>query len=162
MPKNQSRIRGWQQFKNMKEVTLKENQKICLYSTIGTSMFPFICWNEHIVVKNIPPQRIEIGDIILFSSKDNLKVAHRVVEKQFTDGGLRFQTKGDHNNFLDEPVSSDRIAGKVVILKRKNKVFSLPSQGGELIRYKISCFSISVQHIFKKIAIKTLSLLRLK
>lgn len=144
----------------MKEATSKENQKVSLYSTMGASMFPFICWNEYIVVKDVLPQKIEIGDIVLFSSNNNSKVAHRVVKKGFVNGSLIFQTKGDRNNFLDEPIETNRIIGKVIVLRRKNKVFGLPSKGRELIGYKMSCFSISIWHIFKRIAVKSFSLLQ--
>ncbi|MCX5750993.1 MAG: signal peptidase I, partial [Candidatus Saganbacteria bacterium] len=135
----------------MKEKDLEGAQKYSFYATAGGSMFPFVRWNEQIVVKKVNTDTIGIGEIILFSDKHNSKVAHRVVGVDKTNDKLIFQTKGDHNDNLDEPVTEDQVIGKVVILKRKNMLFALPSEGFEHFRYKLSCFSVSIQAFFRKI-----------
>lgn len=130
---------------------------ISYYSTAGRSMFPFICWNEYIVVKKTNQQDINIGDVILFSmGNNNVKEAHRVVKKEYSNGRLIFQTKGDHNKELDPPIDAGKIIGKVVALKRKNRLFALPSRGIEIFWYNISCFALSTFALSKKITRKLL------
>lgn len=132
----------------------REDEKITYYSTAGGSMFPAICWNEKIVVKKVPPEKIEIGDVILFISDHNLKIAHRVVKKEWVDGALRFQTKGDHNYDCDEPIFANKIIGKVLVLKRRKNLFVLPPGGIDSMTYLMSCKLFLLINWVKKTAKK--------
>ena len=72
------------------------------------------------------PSRIEVGDVIVFSSRAQLPrkpypIIHRVVAVHETDRGIVFETKGDHNSeqitpridpLLDETsVGEDQVIG---------------------------------------------------
>ena len=68
------------------------------------------------------PNKIEIGEIIVFKSKRPDPIIHRVVKKWELDEKYYFQTKGDHNidsiksSTLDETnISEEQLLGKSVI-----------------------------------------------
>ena len=74
------------------------------------------------VLFGILPEKIKIGDIIVFRAGGPDPIIHRVIEKQPNGGNYIFQTKGDHNQYqiksiwLDETnVSEQQIVGKSVL-----------------------------------------------
>ena len=102
----------------------KGNHKLPLFNAyviVSTSMVPTIMVNDAIVVKRESGLKLDIGDIITFSSVDpsypSLTVTHRIVGKQKSQtGDYIFRTKGD-NNVIDDPtlVNEDKIYGKVIL-----------------------------------------------
>ncbi len=83
--------------------------------TRGSSMFPLIGTGDRITIS--PEKSPVIGDIIVLRRDDHM-VCHRLVRVFEKDGIRYFQTCGDSFLQLDEPVTSDRIAGKVVAIER--------------------------------------------
>lgn len=70
---------------------------------------------EHdIVIVKLNEKNYQIGDIVTYKGKSNL-ITHRVVEKN----GNIITTKGDANNTNDEPISREKIIGKVVKILNK-------------------------------------------
>ncbi len=79
------------------------------------SMKPAIDPGDIIVTKSINPEKIKPGDIITYRVNGAIPVTHRVVRLEKSNGSLLFVTKGDANKGDDpEPVSADRIIGKMV------------------------------------------------
>lgn len=84
------------------------------YTVESNSMAPTYPVDSFVLVKNIPPDEIEIGDIITYVfNEDGMLVTHRVTavdaEKE------TFITKGDNNNVPDaSPVLWGNVVGKVV------------------------------------------------
>lgn len=78
-----------------------------------------------IVLKGKPPEKIEIGDIIVFWSAKRDPIIHRVAKKWQENGLYYFQTKGDNyktnpvsirNSALDETrISQEQIVGNAVL-----------------------------------------------
>lgn len=85
--------------------------------TRGSSMFPLIATGDRVIIR--PEKNPETGDIIAFRRSDSM-VCHRLVRVFEKDGIKYFQTCGDSFLQLDEPVTSDRIAGKVVAIERRH------------------------------------------
>jgi signal peptidase I len=129
---------------------IKTEGDILLYSTTGASMFPFVRWNEYIVVKKVSPKAIRYGDIAVFSYNGRIKFCHRVVKIEEKDGNLWFQTKGDRNSFPDTPVREEMLLGKVIAVKRRLSLIGLPYQGGELLLYKLDCLFIWGKSLAKR------------
>lgn len=82
--------------------------------------------DDVIVVKRIPPEQIQVGDVITFmvGNDANAYLTHRVAEiKANLNGkdGLFFVTKGDTNNVYDPPISAEQYIGK--------KIFKIPYAG---------------------------------
>jgi hypothetical protein len=119
----------------------KDNDVFFLYRAIGMSMFPYICDKEMLVVRKVSSEEINCGDVLLFSVRGaSTKIAHFVGKKYIDNGKVFFQTKGSRGTALEEPVSFDQVAGKVMALKRGTVVFNLDSSGRRSISYRLSCF----------------------
>ena len=139
---------------------IEENEKLLLFSTTGESMFPFIRWNEQILVKKVSPEKIERENVILFQSAQGSKVCHRVVKIEDKDGRLWFQTKGDRNSFYDPPVNQQAVLGKVIAVKRRMQLRELSAEGVSAFLYELDCFlARSIFHL-RKLLGKTISLLQ--
>ena len=91
------------------------------YVIISPSMVPTIKIDDAIVVKRENGSKLEIGDIITFSSIDpsypGLTVTHRIVGKEKTSSGkYLFRTKGDNNSVMDPSIVEEgRVYGKVIL-----------------------------------------------
>lgn len=77
-----------------------------IINIISASMEPAIPTNTFILIKDVEPSELKVGDIITFYSKDpmilGLPNTHRI-ESIITDGNaLSFVTKGDANYISDE------------------------------------------------------------
>lgn len=66
------------------------------YTVISGSMEPTLHVGDYIIIKKMPFDKVEKGEIISFS-QDNVLVTHRVVERE----GNKLKTRGDHNNVND-------------------------------------------------------------
>ena len=85
-------------------------------SVLSDSMRPSMGTGDMIVVRSVDPERIKVGDVILFRSgaDPNTTIAHRVVEIVNGGGSPAFVTKGDANEVEDRgAVSASRVQGKV-------------------------------------------------
>jgi signal peptidase len=80
----------------------------------GNSMNPTYYPGDVVITRTIPPEEIQVGDIIRFR-RESIDVVHRVKAIQEDASGLVFTTRGDNNNVDDEPVTVDRYAGKVIL-----------------------------------------------
>jgi hypothetical protein len=104
-------------------------------------MFPFICGKDFILVKRVPLHAITPGDAILFESENKMKVCHSVAAIKESEGVLWFYTKGFKSASYDSsPIREDRVLGKAVVLKRKNKVIDLTRVDIYSLRFRFKCF----------------------
>lgn len=85
-----------------------------LFSVESGSMTPTYPVNSLVIVREVAPQTIEVGDVITFvASEDGMLVKHRVVSVDTSD--KTFRTRGDANNVDDaEPVLWGNTVGKVM------------------------------------------------
>lgn len=87
---------------------------------VTESMSPTIPENTYIVIENVDPKDVKIGDVITFYSEDPTIYGrlntHRVKEIETSQSGkLTFITKGDHNVVADGyTVSEDKLVGRYV------------------------------------------------
>jgi len=81
----------------------------------GSSMYPVIVTGDKLRIS--PPAEVHKGDIILFRSGD-LMVCHRLIRILRKDGKISYQTQGDSYLSPDEPVSAERVVGKVTRIER--------------------------------------------
>ena len=69
-----------------------------------------------IVLVGKKPEKIEIGDVIVFMSHQKDPIIHRVINKAYDDD-YHFRTKGDHNKasyVFESNIKQDQIIGKAV------------------------------------------------
>ncbi|MEM2191933.1 MAG: signal peptidase I [Archaeoglobaceae archaeon] len=94
-------------------------------AVIGSgSMSPSIETGDVIIVLKTNPDNLNIGDVIQYMA-DGYTVTHRIIDIYDTENGRFFITKGDANEIPDDPVSADRVIGKVVFVIPKVGLFPL-------------------------------------
>jgi len=83
---------------------------------LSGSMEPEIQTGAMIAMKEVPAEKVKVGDIIGFKVEGiDVPVCHRVIEKLDTDGGIRFRTKGDNNEDPDSwVIKPENIRGRVI------------------------------------------------
>ena len=86
------------------------------YTVMSGSMSPALKPGDLIVVKQIDPSAVEVGDIVTVKSETGV-FTHRVFEKKFEDGVYLFKTKGDANEDPDPGWwNASQIMGKTVFV----------------------------------------------
>ena len=85
-----------------------------LYSVRSESMVPTLSVGELVVVQEVAPEAISVGDVITVKLASGATVTHRVVAIVETDGPPMFQTRGDANGGPDPVnVTSDQVVGRL-------------------------------------------------
>lgn len=80
------------------------------------SMTPAIPTGSVVIVKPVPAEYLNIGDVISVRLGEGRHlVTHRIQARQLVDGKWVFQTKGDANKFPDPQPFFVKNAGKVVL-----------------------------------------------
>lgn len=83
------------------------------FVVLSSSMEPAIDAGDVIVVRSVPAERIEDGDVVTFDDGDT-RTTHRVVAVEEHGGGPAFRTKGDANEDADLGlVTADELVGEV-------------------------------------------------
>jgi signal peptidase len=88
------------------------------YVVLTASMSPAIDPGDAVVVADVDPADVAVGDVITFrrSASDEIPVTHRVIEVVETEQGPAFRTQGDANEDPDAAlVTPDRVVGMVVL-----------------------------------------------
>jgi signal peptidase len=81
----------------------------------GVSMLPALKPGDIAIVRPVPAESVQVGDIVRFR-QEGLAILHRVVEIHETDRGLEFVTQGDANNVQDAAFGESQLEGKVVLV----------------------------------------------
>jgi len=82
----------------------------------GGSMLPAVWPGDRLIVQRRNPNKIQPGQIILYSRNGGL-VAHRVVSRD----GDRLLTRGDSLPQADPPVPTNEVAGEIVSIVRRGR-----------------------------------------
>ncbi len=64
------------------------------------------------------PEKLEVGDVIIFTANQRNPVIHRIIEIRQTDSGKVFSTIGDNNNGqlqFEKEITQDQLVGKAVL-----------------------------------------------
>ncbi|MCA9477653.1 MAG: signal peptidase I [Nanoarchaeota archaeon] len=81
-----------------------------------------------IVLAGVAPEKVSLGDVLVFSSDRAYPIIHRVVDIKETDTGYIYQTKGDHNptQIIDGGLDETNVPNQVVIGRG---IFRIPFLG---------------------------------
>lgn len=81
----------------------------------GWSMYPTIKNGDFLVIwsKGHPNFNLTEGDIAVYY-RDDMLIAHRVIDVITINGKLYYITQGDNNQIEDQPVPYENICGEVV------------------------------------------------
>lgn len=90
------------------------------YVIISESMIPSINVYDAVVTVRVGEDKIKMNDIITFISKEietaGTPITHRVIGIVETETGIKYRTKGDHNNTADFAlISPNEVIGKVYL-----------------------------------------------
>src|SRR3990167_10204427 len=96
------------------ETILKQGNCI-KFKAEGGSMSPSIRSGDIVEVGPVTDE-ITSGDIILYRSRENTAVVHRVIKKNESGGIL---TKGDSSLDFDSPITNEQVLGKVIEVERR-------------------------------------------
>ncbi|MBL7206845.1 MAG: signal peptidase I [Candidatus Aenigmarchaeota archaeon] len=81
------------------------------------SMVPTFYKGDILVLQGVPPKDLKVGDIIVFSTKEQpAPIVHRIVE--INDDGT-FQTKGDANSqqlSFEKSIKGGQVHGKEILI----------------------------------------------
>lgn len=92
---------------------------IKIFTVITGSMIPVYNIGDIIIVKNVPVEKIKIGDDIVYEGKkgaySNKTITHRVIQiEQKEDGNYKIVTKGVANTAQDPEINQTQVIGKVI------------------------------------------------
>lgn len=90
------------------------------YIIMSNSMVPSINVGDAVVTMRVKQNKIEMNDIITFISKEietnGTPITHRVIGIVETENGIKYRTKGDHNNTADFAlIAPDEVIGRVYL-----------------------------------------------
>ncbi len=135
---------------------------LSIYTVASGSMDPVYKTKDLILVKEVDPSTLEVGDdVVYLGKKESVKgkiVTHRIIEVNELNGERKYVTKGIANDIKDPEITGDQIIGKVV------KKLTLLSLCSHLINNKFgffflifipfACFlfyeTVEITHILKK------------
>ncbi len=117
-----------------------------LFSIDSGSMEPLYPVDTLVVVQDVKPEEIDVGDVVTYVlNEDGVLVTHRVVAINPFD--RTFTTKGDANNSEDAPVLWDNVVGKVLLgvpfLGKPMRYLTNPDNRPVIIGIIIGLFAIS-------------------
>ena len=85
------------------------------FTNVGHSMYPLIREREDIL-HIVQSHTYKKGDIILFKSKEDHYVLHRILKIKKD----KIITAGDYNYFKDQPITKEQILGLLISIKKKD------------------------------------------
>jgi signal peptidase I len=88
------------------------------FQAFGGSMRPLIRNGEVVLVKQVNPQDVKLGDALLFVNESGKAVLHRVIKIKKSTQKLSFMMQGDHSSRPDGWMSEKLILGKLMMVER--------------------------------------------
>ena len=110
----------------------------CWWSINGRSMLPLFNRRAQVLVTTIQPERVRIGDVIVFKRNDTL-VTHRVIKKKNSPDGLVFVEKGDGTH-EHSTVNGRDVIGTVLMVRRNGRLYFLQSPLSRHINLVLALF----------------------
>ena len=101
-----------------------------LFRVVTGSMEPTMEVGAILIVKDVPIQEIQAGEIVTYRSREPGKfrmiITHRVINVHTgSDGGVYLETKGDANPYADPNyVDENYLIGKVISYTKENNLFA--------------------------------------
>lgn len=103
----------------------------------GTSMLPFIQAGDYVLVSH-GERRIGCGDIVVFRKEGEL-IAHRVIGiDPSAQTGPAVYTRGDNSSLPDPLLNPGDILGRVVALKRGDRLWSIDNPVWRFVNRQIA------------------------
>jgi signal peptidase I len=95
-------------------LTLLSEGKTIRIKAHGYSMYPCIKPGSLILIEPIRLKGLPVAGEIIAIKRDNGLIVHRLVKTISKNGVTWFIARGDSNAYTDNPVNSEKIAGRIV------------------------------------------------
>jgi signal peptidase I len=120
------------------------------FQALGSSMLPFIRSGQVIQVAPVQVEELRLHDVIFYRIQGPRLVAHRLVKKEKTQGGMKLLARGDSCSRSDvEVVESEQILGRVVSVELwKGKPLRIDAGWGRLLGIWLARISPSIRWIY--------------
>ena len=109
----------------------------------SSQMWPLIRPGDDLVVRPAAAADLHAGDIVVVRVNNSLCI-RRLLQKNVSSGSVLLVTKADNGFLLEQPVPLSECSGKVVSLKRGERVSDVASWPWKLAG-KAMCFVSSLQ-----------------
>lgn len=103
---------------------LLKDGRSTLFRMHGNSMFPVLKAGDIGMVQKCEPEKLRIGDIVVFKSRDKY-IAHRLIGIHIKGNLTYYTTRGDKNILNDPPFTAEDLAGQIVQFTRGQKIFTV-------------------------------------
>lgn len=123
------------------------------FITLSGSMETAISTGDLILVKEVDPSTLKVGDIIAYREDKETVITHRIIELYEDEGQTKFVTKGDNNNTEDRNlVEFSQVEGKFQkrIPKLGNIAVFLQTPTGILIALSIPLLIYVFYRVFTR------------
>jgi signal peptidase I len=116
--------------------------------TSGTSMEPGLKSGDVVLIKDVAPNDLKVGDVVVFSAL-NTQFMHRIIERRTgPDGELMLVTQGDNVPKPDFPIRASQVTGKLVgEIPLLGSVSRLLNAQGGLYVYRSAVLSVAVSAV---------------
>lgn len=118
--------------------------------TFGLSMTPSIRGGEWIAVRRVSPERIAVGDVVIYEN-DDLFVAHRVIRKRCKDGRIYITTKGDAHLGAEAEIPAEKVLAKAIALKKPGRIIEMDSFRWRLTNSLIAYYSLFIDNLYRSV-----------
>ncbi|MBA3900198.1 MAG: signal peptidase I [Bacteroidetes bacterium] len=98
----------------------------------GYSMYPSLKPGDIATIEQSPFKTLAPGDVITFKRQGRW-IAHRLIKKETVQGETILHTKGDSCLKMDETVTAESYAGKIISIERNAKQFNMNIPYGKAI-----------------------------
>jgi len=118
---------------------LLKDGRTTLFKMNGNSMFPVLKDGDVGMVQQCDPEKLRIGDIVVFKSRDKF-VAHRLIKIQKKGTLTFFTARGDKNPINDPPFTAEALAGQIIQFTRGTKIHTTKDRKVRLLTKLVGTF----------------------
>jgi GNAT superfamily N-acetyltransferase/signal peptidase I len=116
----------------------------------GSSMVPFIRDGDLLTVAPTDPSSIGIGQVVLFRTRRDRLLAHRLVRKSEKGGEWILEMQGDARLSSDKPVPGERVLGRVVRIQRGDRIYR-PDRGSWLLAARLWIRLLPLRRVLSRV-----------
>jgi len=107
----------------------------------GMSMHPFVRHGDLLYVRAVAPDRVHIGDLVLFRIAGSKVAVHRVLRRKRVGEKIAFVIKGDRVGRPDGIVPAENVLGEVIARERGGVKINLTTPARRLVKAGIAWLS---------------------
>jgi signal peptidase I len=107
----------------------------------GMSMHPFVRTGDLLYVRAVAPDRVHIGELVLFRIASSRVAVHRVLRRTKLGEKLAFVIKGDRVEQPDGIVPAEKVLGQVIARERNGVKIDLTTPARRLVKAGIAWLS---------------------